>query len=78
MKQEENGFYAEPSLIWSKLAVTPNTDLETEPMYYPSYTAFTPKIRYQYLNWLRDITQPTNLSFVFLYFYKATMQAFLL
>jgi hypothetical protein len=69
MGQNENGFYSEPSLIWTKLAVEPNTELATEAMYWPEYSRFYPKTRYQYLNWLRDVTQETNLSYVFLYFY---------
>jgi len=66
---KQKGFYSEPSLIWTKLPVEKNNELETEAMYYPRYTAIGPEHRYQYLNWLRDITQPTNLSYVFLYFY---------
>jgi len=66
---KENGFYSEPSLIWTKLSIKKNSELETKAMYYPRYAAFDPEHRYQYLNWLRDITQPTNLSYVFLYFY---------
>lgn len=69
MDQQQNGFYSEPSLIWTKLAIKPNTELATEAMYWPEYSRFYPETRYQYLNWLRDITQPTNLSYVFLYFY---------
>ncbi len=68
-QQQENGFYSEPSLIWTKLPIKPNQELIDEAMYWPSYSAFSPEARYQYLNWLRDITQPTNLSYVFLYFY---------
>lgn len=68
-EEKQPGFYAEPSLIWSKMALEPNTDLEKSPMYYPAYSQFYPKTRYQYLNWLRDVTQTTNLSYVFLYFY---------
>lgn len=68
-KIREKGFNAEPSLIWTKLPVKENNDLETEAMYWPRYVAFDPEHRYQYLNWLRDITKPTNLSYVFLYFY---------
>lgn len=67
--EKENGFYAEPSLIWTKLPIKPNSELIQEAMYWPSYTAFSPEARYQYLRWLGDITQPTNLSYVFLYFY---------
>jgi uncharacterized protein YbaR (Trm112 family) len=66
---KENGFYSEPSLIWTKLPIEKNSNLETAAMYYPRYAAFDAEHRYQYLNWLRDITQPTNLSYVFLYFY---------
>lgn len=69
VNQEEKGFYAEPSLIWTKLAVKPNDDLEGRAMYWPVYAQFTPEHRYQYLHWLKDIEQPTNLSYVFLYFY---------
>lgn len=67
--EKKNGFYSEPSLIWKKLSVKPNNDLAQEAMYWPSYSAFFPETRYQYLHWLCDITQPTNLSYVFLYFY---------
>lgn len=69
VQQQENGFYSEPSLIWTKLPIEANAELAQEAMYWPSYSAFSPKERYQYLRWLSDITQPTNLSYVFLYFY---------
>lgn len=65
----KHNFYSEPSLIWVKLPVEKNTELEIQPMYFPSYSRLSSKHRYQYLNWLRDITQPTNLSYVFLYYY---------
>lgn len=64
-----HNFFGEPSLIWTKLSVEENDELEKEPMYYPAYSRLSPKQRYQYLSWLRDITQPTNLSYVFLYYY---------
>lgn len=67
--RKENGYYSEPSLIWKKLAIEPNNELIQEAMYWPSYSSFSPKARCQYLHWLRDVTQPTNLSYVFLYFY---------
>ncbi|PJE68228.1 hypothetical protein COU94_02970 [Candidatus Shapirobacteria bacterium CG10_big_fil_rev_8_21_14_0_10_38_8] len=62
-------FYGEPSLIWSRLPIEPNYELETQPMYFPSYSGLSSKHRFQYLNWLKDITQETNLSYVFLYYY---------
>jgi|GEM_PF-3038080 len=67
--EKQNGFYAEPSLIWTQLPIKPNDALIQEAMYWPAYSSFTPEARYQYLRWLGDITQPTNLSYVFLYFY---------
>jgi len=69
VSEKENGYFAEPSLIWKKLAIKPNNDLIQDAMYWPSYTSFSPEARFQYLRWLQDITQPTNLSYVFLYFY---------
>lgn len=67
--EEEKGFYAEPSLIWKKLPIKSNDKLEAQAMYWPSYAQFYPETRYQYLRWLKNIEQPTNLSYVFLYFY---------
>lgn len=62
-------FHGEPSLIWTRLGIKPNSYLEKNPMYYPRYTSLTPEQRFQYLKWLEDITKPTNLSYVFLYYY---------
>jgi hypothetical protein len=64
-----HNFFGEPSLIWKRLTVQKNTSLEEQPLYYPSYILLSPEQRYQYLSWLRDITKPTNLSYVFLYYY---------
>ncbi len=66
---DSNNFFSEPSLIWTKLPVLPNSSLETKPMYYPSYSGLSPAHRYQYLKWLANVEQPTNLSYVFLYYY---------
>jgi len=64
-----HNFYSEPSLIWSKLPVKQNNNLEDKPMYYPSYSGLSAEHRYQYLKWLTNVTQETNLSYVFLYYY---------
>lgn len=68
---EENkyNFYAEPSLIWTRLPIKPSNQHLKEPLYYPSYPILSPEQRWEYLNWLKDITQKTNLSYVFLYYY---------
>ncbi len=67
-------FFAEPSLIWTQLPVEVNDELETNPMYYPAYSQLSQKQRYQYINWLRNVEQKTNLSYVFLYFYGLERQ----
>lgn len=69
MSEDMKGFFAEPSLIWTKLPIKANSDLETQAMYWPAYSQFSSEHRYQYLRWLKNIEQPTNLSYVFLYFY---------
>jgi hypothetical protein len=71
---ESYNFYSEPSLIWTRLPVEKNDELETQKMYYPTYSGLSSRHRYQYLNWLRDITQETNLSYVFLYYYGLERQ----
>lgn len=43
-------------------------------MYFPSYSGLSPEHRCQYLMWLQDITKPTNLSYVFLYYYGLERQ----
>lgn len=61
--------YSEPSVIWTRLPIMKNDYLEQEKMYYPSYSNLYPENRWQYLNWLNDVTKPTNISYVFLYYY---------
>lgn len=67
--EENKDIYREPSLIWTLLPVRSNDRLEESPLYYPSYTSLTSEQRFQYITWLSDITKPTNLSYVFLYYY---------
>lgn len=67
--KDNPNFFAEPSLIWTRLGIEKNDELEERPMYYPSYSSLSPRHRFQYLSWLKDIAQPTSLSYVFLYFY---------
>lgn len=68
-QEQHTNLNAEPSMIWTKLSVHKNSNLEEKAIYYPAYITLTPEQRYQYLMWLRDVTQPTNLSYVFLYYY---------
>lgn len=73
-EEDKKQLFAEPSLIWLKLPIEKNSEKTQEKMYYPSYFYLTPKQRYEYLAWLRDVTQPINLSYVFLYYYGLERQ----
>lgn len=37
--------------------------------YWPNYSQMTPAQRFNYLNWLKDITKPTDMGNVFTFFY---------
>lgn len=74
---EPHDFYSEPSLIWTQMPVEPNNELMSESHYYPTYMELSPKEKFQYLNWLRDISLPTNLSYAYLYFYGLERHLFL-
>jgi hypothetical protein len=71
---DQPNYFSEPSLIWTQLPVKPNSDLEEKPMYYPCYSRLTPEHRFQYLSWLKNVEEKTNLSYVFLYFYGLERQ----
>lgn len=76
-EKEPHDFYSEPSLIWTHMPVEPNNELMSESHYYPTYMELSPKEKFQYLNWLRDVSRPTNLSYVYLYFYGLERHLFL-
>lgn len=72
--QSEGNFYAEPSLIWTKLSIKKNNLEQHLKMYYPSYSTLTPEQRWKYLMWLKDISQDVDLSYKFIYFYGLERQ----
>lgn len=37
--------------------------------YYPSYGTITPEQRWVYLNWLRNVDQPIDIGYVFIFYY---------
>jgi hypothetical protein len=61
----------EPSMIFVKLPVIKPNDPSVipRPGYYPSYARLTREQRWVYLNWLKDISKPINIGYVFLYYY---------
>lgn len=67
----EEGQSDDPSTIFTKLLVRKTRDFENiqPPGYYPSYFEFSPEQRWVYLNWLRDVTQPIDIGYVFVFYY---------
>ena len=67
--EDKYNFYAEPSLIWTNLPIKQNNQNLQKSIYFPAYSRLDPAQRWEYLNWLKDITRVTNLTYVFLYYY---------
>ncbi|MBU0477832.1 TerB N-terminal domain-containing protein [bacterium] len=61
----------DPSTIFLKLPIykPTNPEIIPHPDYFPSYAGLDPQQRWIYLNWLRDISKPINISYVFIYYY---------
>lgn len=62
---------ADPSTIFTKLPIRPPRPNETvpRPSYYPSYRGLSPEQRWIYLSWLKDIRNPIDIGYVFVYYY---------
>lgn len=58
----------DPSTIYIHLPICEESDVERLP-YWPHYIEMTPGQRFKYLCWLRDVTQPTDMGYVFIYYY---------
>jgi len=60
----------DPSTIYKALPVSPKIPNEIPKLgYFPSYAGMTPDQRAVYLNWLRDVTSPIDIGYVFVYYY---------
>lgn len=61
----------EPSVIYLRMPVRKprNPDEIPRPNYYPTYAELTPEQKWIYLNWLRQISEPVNIGYVFIYYY---------
>lgn len=66
----------DPSTIFKVLPVSkPNSLDEVTPMpYWPSYAGMSPEQRFKYLTWLYDVTNPTDMGYVFVYCYGLERQ----
>ena len=58
----------DPSTIWVYLPVEKNETVAPLP-YFPHYIDLSPSQRFTYLNWLRNVDNPIDIGYVFLYFY---------
>ncbi|MDO4728423.1 MAG: TerB N-terminal domain-containing protein [Bacteroidota bacterium] len=58
----------DPSTIWVHLPIKYEDNPPALP-YFPHYIDLLPSQRYKYLNWLRNIDNPIDIGYVFLYFY---------
>ncbi|MGL6105892.1 TerB N-terminal domain-containing protein [Romboutsia sp.] len=63
-------YSTEPSLIsTTEKIVKPSTSDIEPPGYYPSYERLTPNQRYIYLDWLKNIDNEIDISYVFIFYY---------
>lgn len=66
----EHNMLNEPSLIDMDLEIKQAADgLVQDIGYYPSYRNLKAENRYVYLNWLRDVTAPIPIGYVFIFYY---------
>jgi len=63
----------DPSTIYIHLPISEDNEVEGLP-YWPHYIELTPGQRYNYLKWLRDVEQPIDMGYVFLYYYGLERQ----
>ncbi len=69
----------EPSTLFTRLAVRQPHDPDTvpRPNYYPTYAELAPEQKWIYLNWLRRVSEPVNIGYVFIYYYGLERQLLL-
>lgn len=66
----------DPSMIYIRMPIRKplNIDKIPRPNYYPTYAGLTPEQKWIYLNWLRDLSRPVNIGYVFIYYYGLERQ----
>ena len=69
----------DPSTIYlnQELTVPVDPKAVASPSYFPSYSALSPEQKWVYLSWLRDITSPIDIGFVFIFYYGLERQLLL-
>jgi len=63
----------DPSTIYVYLPISKENNIPELP-YWPHYIELTSGQRYNYLCWLRDVEQPIDMGYVFLYYYGLERQ----
>jgi len=63
----------DPSTIYVNLPISEDYNVAKLP-YWPHYIELTSGQRYKYLCWLRNVAEPTDMGFVFLYYYGLERQ----
>lgn len=63
----------DPSTIYVHLPISDDFNVPSLP-YYPHYIELTSGQRFQYLTWLRNVEQPIDMGYVFLYYYGLERQ----
>lgn len=58
----------DPSAISLKLPIEKNDNPDYIP-YFLEYRELSPKERYKYLNWLKDISQPIDIGYILIFYY---------
>lgn len=67
----EFSFGGDPSLLYSNLPIDPKTKIDPKESigYFPTYKMLNSGQRWIYLNWLRDISKPIDIGYVFIFYY---------
>lgn len=63
----------DPSTIYVYLPISEDYNVPKLP-YWPHYIELAPGQRFNYLSWLRNVEQPTDMGYVFLYYYGLERQ----
>lgn len=70
---DETNQLPDPSTIYFHLPIAEEYDVPRLP-YWPHYIELTLGQRYNYLKWLRNVEQPIDMGYVFLYYYGLERQ----
>lgn len=68
IKGGSDNIVSDPSTIYFHLPITEDFNVGP-PSYFPNYVTLSSGQRYKYLNWLRNVDNPIDIGYVFLYYY---------